>query len=68
MSWPDADAAMNNLSAAYVMADSFVSGLAYDIYIAFDEGEYRHEGGDPAMDGEPRTRALLAELAGQLGS
>lgn len=68
ISWPDADAAMNNLSAAFVNAGSYVTDLTYDIYIAFDEGEYTHSGDDSAMDGEPRTRALLADLASRFGA
>ncbi len=65
--WEVADAIMNALNSAYINEDRVPTGLAYDIYTAFDEGEYLHFE-DPENDGEPRTRSLLAKLSGHLGA
>ena len=60
--WSEADLAMNRLHAAFAIQSRFLSGLAYDIYSAFDDGEI------PAEDGESRTRVRLAALGAQLGA
>ena len=54
---------MNVLSAAaYNVPDDFgLTDFAWAVYLAFDEGEYIHHD-SPEMDGEPRTKALLAEV------
>ena len=60
--WEVGDRAMNNLFAtAYGPADICLPQFAYDVYIAFDEGEYIHKD-QPEFDGEPRTKALLRPL------
>lgn len=61
-SWEVGDCAMTNLFAtAYGPADICLSQFAYDVYIAFDEGEYMHKD-QSELDGEPRTQALLRPL------
>jgi hypothetical protein len=61
-SWEFGDQAMNNLyAAAYVSEDIGLPKYAMEVFLAFDEGEYKHKG-SPEMDGEPRTRALLLAI------
>jgi hypothetical protein len=61
-SWEFGDAAMNRLySCAYGSADFGLPDFAFQVYEAFDEGEYRHLN-QPGPDGPPRTRALLEPL------
>lgn len=63
--WETGDRAMNDLyAAAYNVPDDFgLSDFAWDVYVAFDEGEYIHAD-SPEMDGEPRTKALLSQVFG----
>jgi len=37
--------------------------LSWRVYQAFDEGEYEHDGDPPELQGERRTRILLAQIA-----
>ena len=61
-SWEFGDQAMNNLyAAAYVSEDIGLPKYAMEVFLAFDEGEYKHKD-SPEMDGEPRTRALLLAI------
>ena len=61
-SWEFGDQAMNHLyQAAYVSEDICLPKYAMEVFLAFDEGEYKHED-YPEMDGEPRTRALLLAI------
>ena len=63
IAWEPADAAINKLYAiAYGSADFGLGEFAWSVYLAFDEGEYIHAGGDPEPDGEPRTRKILSSL------
>lgn len=62
-SWEFGDVVMNNLcSCAYVFSDLCLPDFARGVFVAFDEGEYIHRGEAPELDGEPRTKALLAAL------
>lgn len=61
--WDFVDVAMNNLyTCAYALSDLCLPDFAYQVFIAFDEGEYIHEDSVPGSDGEPRTKMLLAAL------
>ena len=54
--WERGDAAMNHLfGLAYGPRDVGLTEFAWQVYLAFDEGEYIHPG-------EPRTRKLLESL------
>jgi hypothetical protein len=64
-SWKVADAIINGLNSAYINEDRVPTGLAWEVYYAFDEGEYLQIE-DP--QGEARTKVLLAELSGRLGA
>jgi hypothetical protein len=65
--WQDGDDAMNALSSLFNLSYEGLRGLALNVFIAFDEGEYIHQG-DEAHDGEPRTRSLLTRFVGHLGA
>jgi hypothetical protein len=61
-SWEFGDQAMNHLyQAAYVSEDIGLPKYAMEVFLAFDEGEYKHKD-SPEMDGEPRTRSLLLAI------
>jgi hypothetical protein len=63
-SWEFGDATMNSLfSTAHGDADCGFSGFAWDVFSAFDEGEYQHPD-SPELDGEPRTRKMLEAVFG----
>ena len=66
ISWESGDEAMNALNAAYSRDNRCPSGLAMEVYLAFDEGEYYHSDAQP--DGEIRTKSRLAKLADRLGA
>jgi hypothetical protein len=67
-SWAFGDSAMNNLFAtAYGLSDICLPKFAFDVYIAFDEGEYIHKE-SPELDGEPRTKALLKPIVGEISA
>jgi hypothetical protein len=60
--WDYADKAMNNLyNAAYVLDDFCLPNYAMQVYLAFDEGEYKHMDSRD-LDGEPRTKAILNSI------
>jgi hypothetical protein len=59
------DAAMNNLFAfAYAISRTGLPDIALQVYEAFDEGEYDHVGEREELQGEGRTKTLLARVAG----
>ena len=59
------DAAMNNLFAfAYAISGIGLPNLALQVYEAFDEGEDHHAGEREELQGEVRTKTLLARVAG----
>ena len=65
VAWQYGDNVMNSLySWAYGPSDVCLSDFAWDVYIAFDEGEYIHKNSSPELDGEPRTKILLYKLLG----
>jgi hypothetical protein len=67
-SWAFADAAMMNLYAtANGPARLAFPQFAFDVYVAFDEGESKHRD-NPALDGESRTKELLKPLLGGIRS
>lgn len=58
------DAAMNGLFGyAYPGGGPEFTRLAWQVYHAFDEGEYLHSGEPTELQGEPKTRALLSKIA-----
>lgn len=64
-SWEFGDATMNNLfSTAHGDADCGFSDFAWDVFAAFDEGEYHHAD-SPELDGEPRTKLMLEAVFGR---
>jgi hypothetical protein len=65
--WQEGDNALNSLNGLFNLNGERLSGLALDVFLAFDEGEYIHDG-DEANDGEPRTKSLLSRLHPQLGA
>jgi hypothetical protein len=68
-SWEFGDTVMNNLySCAYVFSDLCLPDFAWNVFAAFDEGEYIHTGESPELDGEPRTKALLLQLIERPGA
>jgi hypothetical protein len=57
------DTAMNSLFAfAYPMSGTGLPNLARQVYEAFDEGEYHHLGEAEELQGEVRTKSLLARV------
>jgi len=63
-----ADMAMNQLFGfAYDTTDLGLSDLAWEIFIAFDEGEYLHPGGASVLQGEALTRELLNNIRSSRG-
>jgi hypothetical protein len=57
------DTAMNNLFAfAYPVSGTGLPNLARQVYEAFDQGEYHHLGEAEELQGEVRTRSLLARI------
>lgn len=62
--WCFGDVVMNCLyTYAYVFSDTGLPAYAWQVFIAFDEGEYIHPGDPPDFEHETRTKALLAEIA-----
>lgn len=58
-----ADGAMNHLFGfAYAESGVGLPRVAWDVYVAFDEGEHVHSGEADGLQGEARTRALLERL------
>jgi len=58
LAWEVGDAAMNNLFGF----DEGLSGFAWKVYLAFDEGEYLRERDPPDIDhAEVYTRPLVLE-------
>ena len=56
------DAVMNNLFG-FIFADAHdFPDLAFGVYLAFDEGEYRKHDDPPDFDLESRTREMLVRL------
>ena len=63
LSYADADFALNNLFAfAHVTARLNLPDVAWQIYTAFDEGEYLRNGEPEDTQGETRTKALLSKI------
>lgn len=63
-SWEFGDVTMSNLSAIRLRnCDRELSEFAWQVFVAFDEGEYKHPG-TPELDGEPRTRLMLEAILG----
>ena len=57
------DTAMNSLFGfAYPMTGTGLPSLARQVYEAFDQGEYHHVGEPEELQGEVRTRSLLARV------
>ena len=57
------DTAMNSLFAfAYPVSGTGLPNLAWQVYEAFDQGEYHHVGEPEELQGEVRTRSLLARV------
>jgi hypothetical protein len=58
-----ADMAMVQLfTFAYNVTDLGLSDFAWEVFYAFDEGEYIHEGEPLEQQGEVRTRELLGRI------
>ncbi len=63
LSYTIGDAAMNELFGyAYPGGGPELSRLAWQVYEAFDEGEYLHAGEPAEQQGEVKTRLLLARI------
>ena len=63
--WAYGDRVMNSLHAwAYGPSDVCLSEVAWEVFSAFDEGEYIHQGDPPNMAPDARTRPLLLRLMG----
>lgn len=61
--WHFGDRVMNNVyTASYVLSDICMPSGAFDIFCAFDAGEYSNDRADGQAEGEERTRALLFNL------
>ena len=64
LSYTDGDAAMNSLFGyAYPGGGPEFDHLAWQVYCAFDQGEYLHVGEPVESQGEAKTRELLANIA-----
>jgi hypothetical protein len=70
LTWSDADAAINELQGAVIsFYPSLLDGrdLMWEVYLAFDEGEWNHA--NPLdLQGEELTTALLRRIEGRGGS
>lgn len=63
LSYTDGDAAMNSLFGyAYPGGGPEFGRLAWQVYQAFDEGEYIHADEAIELQGEAKTLALLAKI------
>lgn len=63
--WSLCDQAMTNLfSYACLRAKGDLPAYAREVFHAFDEGEYIHHGDSKNIDGEQRTKKLLAIIEG----
>ena len=61
--WDFGNCVMNNLyTGAYVLTDTCMPAVAYDIFAAFDAGEYSAGLEVGHVEGEERTKVLLIEL------
>jgi hypothetical protein len=59
-----ADSVMNNLFGfAHAVSGQGLPALSWSVYLAFDDGEYEHPEDPPELQGEYRTRVLLAQIA-----
>jgi len=67
--WEFGDSVMNNLTAfAWVQpGGSGLSDYTYKVFNAFDQGHYPHPGEPEALQGEVKTRDLLAAMFPELG-
>lgn len=64
LSYTTGDAAMNGLFGyATTGGGPELSPLAWEVFVAFDEGEYLHAGEPVEEQGEVKTRMLLAGIA-----
>ena len=70
LSFEAADRAMNTLFAfSYVDKDRGMPDLAWQIFNAFDEGEFRHRTDSPDTDSETKhTKPRIAEIVASLSS
>ena len=65
ISWEFGDKVMNRLYGwAYGPLDVGLSEFAWDVYIAFDEGEYIHKGDTPGLPSDARTMPLIKQALG----
>jgi hypothetical protein len=62
-SYGHADMAMNQLFGfAHAVSGVGLPEFAWQVFGAFDEGEYIHDGEPPEQQGESRTRELLGRI------
>jgi hypothetical protein len=62
------DAVVNDLHSVITFADEARPALFWKVYLAFDEGEYRHENDEPEADPvqtytHPRVAEIVSEYA-----
>jgi hypothetical protein len=64
MNFHDCDRIVNSLhSWSITKRDRLLPETAHKVFLAFDEGEYRHRGDDHEVDAEAKyTRPMIAEL------
>jgi hypothetical protein len=64
MNFQDCDRVVNSLhSWSVTERDCLLPEPAHQVFLAFDEGEYRHRGDDDEVDTEAKyTRPMIAKL------
>ena len=58
------DAVLNDLHAVIESADDMRPDLFWDVYLAFDEGEFYHDGNRAEEPSETFTRPMIARIVG----
>lgn len=65
VAWQYGDRVMNSLYAwAYGPSDVCLSEFAWDVFTAFDEGEYKHHGDPPGVGSDAHTMPLIKKVLG----
>lgn len=60
------DALLNDLFGVITSANESAPSLFWDVYLAFDEGEYRHASNPEQDPVEAYTRPMIARIVGTL--
>ena len=66
LSFEFCDAVVNDFFSVITFTQEAKPALFWNVYLAFDEGEYRHENDDAEIDSaEKYTRPMLAEIVSE---